>query len=68
MSVQEEKEGEDENGRAYLGEFDALFQKHLNWNDHQVIDIFKAENGSLKEDDVVRLFNKWVHKRRTPCD
>ncbi len=50
----------------YVAEFSALFEKHLTWNDQQVIDVFKAENGSLKEDDVVRLFNKWVKKRRTP--
>ena len=48
----------------YVAEFDALFEKHLTWNDQQVIDVFKAQNGSLKEDDVVRPFNKWDTKRQ----
>jgi hypothetical protein len=52
----------------YVAEFDALFQKHLTWNDQEVIEVFTAENGSLKEDDVVHLFNKWVKERRTPRD
>ncbi|MGC1906130.1 MAG: hypothetical protein WA715_20090 [Candidatus Acidiferrum sp.] len=50
----------------YVAEFDALFEKHLTWNNRRVMDMFKAEHGSLNEDEVVRLFNKWVRKRRTP--
>jgi hypothetical protein len=52
----------------YIAELDALYQKHLTWNHQQVIDIFKAENGSLNEEDVVRLFNKWITKRTAPRD
>jgi hypothetical protein len=52
----------------YIAELRTLFQKHLTWNDQQVMDVFKAENGRLKQDDLMRLFNKWVKKRKTPDD
>ena len=42
----------------YGAEFDALFEKHSTWNNRRVMDMFKAEHGSLNEDDVIRLFNK----------
>ena len=48
----------------YVAEFDALFEKHLMWTDHRVMDMFRAEHGSLNEDEVVRLFNKWVKRKR----
>ena len=51
----------------YVAEFDALFEKHLMWNDQRVMDMFKAEHGSLNEDEVVRLFNKWVQKKKNPA-
>jgi hypothetical protein len=31
-----------------------------------VMDMFKAEHGSMNEDEVVRLFNKWVRKGKIP--
>jgi hypothetical protein len=49
----------------YVAEFDALFQKHLMWTDQRVMDMFRAEHGSLNEDDVVRLFNVWVKKKKS---
>jgi hypothetical protein len=48
----------------YVAEFDALFQKHLMWTDQGVMDMFRAEHGSLNEDEVVRLFNQWVKKKK----
>jgi len=51
----------------YVAEFDVLFEKHLMWNDQRVMDMFKAEHGSLNEDEVVRLFNKWVQKKKNPA-
>lgn len=59
-------EGKMKTDEQYVAEFDALFEKHLTWNNRRVMDMFKAEHGSLNEDEVVRLFNKWVRKRRTP--
>jgi hypothetical protein len=51
----------------YVVEFEASFEKHLTWNNQRVMDMFKAEHGSLNEDDVVRLFNKWVRKKKNPA-
>jgi hypothetical protein len=48
----------------YVAEFDVLFEKHLMWNDQRVMDMFKAEHGSLNKDQVVRLFNQWVKKKK----
>ena len=50
----------------YVAEFVALFEKHLTWNNQRVMDMFKAEHGSMNEDEVVRLFNKWVRKGKIP--
>jgi hypothetical protein len=47
----------------YVAEFDALFEKHLMWTDQRVMDMFRAEHGSLNEDDVLRLFNRWIKKK-----
>ena len=49
----------------YVAEFAALFEKHLMRNDQRVKDMFKAEHGSLNEDQVVRLFNQWVKKKKS---
>jgi hypothetical protein len=51
----------------YVGEFETLFEKHHTWNNQRVMEMFKAEHGSLNEDDVVRLFNKWVRKKKHPA-
>ena len=51
----------------YVVEFEALFDNHRTWNNQRVMDMFKAEHGSLNEDDVVRLFNKWVRKKKHPA-
>jgi hypothetical protein len=66
--VSQGTEGKMKTDEQYVAEFEALFEKHLTLKDQQVRDVFKAENGSLKEDDVVRLFNKWITKRKTPRD
>jgi hypothetical protein len=50
----------------YVAEFVALFEKHLMWTGQRVMDMFKAEHGSMNEDEVVRLFNKSVRKGRIP--
>ena len=50
----------------YVAEFVALFEKHLTWNNQRVMDMCKAEHGSMNEDEVVRLFNKWVRKGKIP--
>ena len=42
--------------------------RSITWNNQRVMEMFKAEHGSLNEDDVVRLFNKWVRKKNTPPD
>jgi hypothetical protein len=52
--------------QQYIADFDALFVAHLKWTDQQVIDAFKMKNGTLDEEDVVRIFNMWVRKRRAP--
>ena len=48
----------------YVAEFDALFEKHLMWTDQRVMDMFRAEHGSLNEDEVVRLFNQRIKKKK----
>jgi len=50
----------------YLADFDSLFVAHLKWTDQQVIDAFKLKNGTLSEENVIRIFNMWVRKRRAP--
>jgi hypothetical protein len=52
----------------YVVEFEALFDKHRTWNNQRVMDMFKAEHGSLNEDDVVRLSTNGFGKRSTPLD
>jgi hypothetical protein len=50
----------------YVMEFETLFVKHHTWNTQRVMNMFKAEHGSLNEDDVLRLFNKWITKNEIP--
>ena len=57
-------EGKMKTDEQYIAEFDALFERHLMWNDQRVMDMFRAEHGSLNEDEVVRLFNQWVKKKK----
>jgi hypothetical protein len=57
-------EGKMKTDEQYVAEFDALFEKHLMWTDPRVMDMFRAEHGSLNEDDVVRLFNQRVKKKK----
>lgn len=57
-------EGKMKTDEQYVKEFDALFEKHLMWTDQRVMDMFRAERGSLNEDEVVRLFNQWVKKKK----
>jgi hypothetical protein len=52
----------------YVTEFDALFEKHLMGTDQRVMDMFRAEHGSLNEDEVVRLFTNGSRKRGAPGD
>ena len=59
-------EGQMKTDEQYVAEFVALFEKHLTWNNQRVMDMFKAEHGSMNEDEVVRLFNKWVRKGKIP--
>ena len=35
----------------YVAEFVELFEKHLTWNNQRVMDMFKAEHGSMNEDE-----------------
>ena len=62
--VSQGTEGKMKTDEQYVAEFDALFEKHQMWTDQRVMDMFRAEHGSLNEDDVVRLFNHWVKKRK----
>jgi hypothetical protein len=57
-------EGKMKTDEQYVAEFDVLFEKHLMWTDQRVMDMFRAEHGSLNEDEVVRLFNQWVKKKK----
>ncbi len=59
-------EGQMKTDEQYVAEFVALFEKHLTWNNQRVMDMFKADHGSMNEDEVVRLFNKWVRKGKIP--
>jgi hypothetical protein len=64
--VSRRKEGQMKTDEQYVMEFETLFEKHLTWNTQRVMDMFKAEHGSLNEDDVLRLFNKWITRKRIP--
>jgi hypothetical protein len=57
-------EGKMKTDEQYVAEFDALIEKHVMWTDQRVMDMFRAEHGSLNEDEVVRLFNQWVKKKK----
>lgn len=50
----------------YLEALSALFKEHFAWTDQQIIDVFSAEHGELKQDAIVRIYNLYVHKRNTP--
>jgi hypothetical protein len=52
----------------YLKLLAELFAKHFAWTDQQVLDVFAAEHGELKPDDVVRIHNLWIKKRNKPRD
>jgi hypothetical protein len=43
----------------YVVEFDALFEKHPMWNDQRVMDMFRAEHGSLQSGDDLALACDW---------
>jgi hypothetical protein len=58
-------EGKMKTDEQYVAEFDALFEKHLMWTDQRVMDMFRAEHGSLNEDEVVRSSTNGLRERRT---
>jgi hypothetical protein len=60
----ERKEGTDEYRRAIHRGVYVLFEKHLMWTDQRAMDMFRAEHGGLNEDEVIRLFNQWVKKKK----
>jgi hypothetical protein len=63
-NVSHRTEGKMKTDEQYRAEFDALFEKHLMWTDQRVMDMFRAEHGSMNEDEVVRLFNQCVKRKK----